>query len=378
MRLAFLTNNRFPPREGVARHVLEVAARLQARGHRVTVVARGAAMAPWRESAVGGVRVLHYPHRPVQPFHQALARRELSDWLAEGADGAELLHLHLPLLPPLPSRLPTVVTFHSPMLSDTAAIREPGLKPLLVKANARLFSRRYEQWHLDSAEAVVAVSNRVAAELAAGYRLRGRRPLVVPNGVDTDRFAFAPHAGRRGLLYVGRLGYRKGLPRLLDAFARLRPQGSLPELELTLAGEGPLEPLLRRRARELGIAGRVRFAGFLDRDGVRAELQAAAVFVNPADYETGPLTLLEAMACGAPVVTTPTGLALEMGLGAPLRMAHAEPVALAAAIRDVLADPEGAAARARAARARVVASFGWERVVDALERVYGARRDLAA
>jgi glycogen(starch) synthase len=261
------------------------------------------------------------------------------------------------------------------MLQDTGAINELGVKPLLVKLNARLFSRRYEQWYLDHATAVIGVSRGVADELAEGYRLRGRRAVVVPNGVDTDQFAFAPADGRRGLLYVGRLGYRKGLCRLLAAFAQVKPA---PGLELTLVGEGPLEALLRRRVLALGIAGRVRFAGFLDRAGVRAELQRAVLFVNPADYETGPLTLLEAMACGAPVVTTPTGLAVEMGLGAPLKIAAADAGSLAAAIEEVLAEPAAAACRALAARALVVDSYGWDRTVDALERIYGVRRVLAA
>lgn len=376
MRLAFVTNNRLPPREGIGRHVVEVATRLQARGHAVTLLARGEAFAPWAETRVAGLKVRHFPHFPLRPFHHAFARSELAAWIEAGADGADLVHAHLPLLPPLPARLPVVATFHSPMLQDTGAIAEGGLRPALIKANARLFSCRYEQWYLDHAEAVVAVSRQVAEELAAAYRLRGRRPRVVPNGVDTDFFALAPPEGRQGgLLYVGRLGYRKGLFRLLEAFAGLPYR---PGLELTLAGEGPLEAELRRRAQGLGIAGRVRFAGFLDRAGVRAELQRAACFVNPADYETGPLTLLEAMACGAPVVTTPTGLAAEMGLGAPLLVTAAEPAALARGIEEVLARPDAAAARARAARSLVVASFGWERAVDALERIYARRRERAA
>ena len=61
MRLAFLTNNRFPPREGIAWHVLEVAQRMQARGHVVTVLARGGAFAPWAETTVAGVRVRSFP-----------------------------------------------------------------------------------------------------------------------------------------------------------------------------------------------------------------------------------------------------------------------------------------------------------------------------
>ena len=163
MHLALLTNNRFPPREGIGRHLFEVARRLQARGHRVTVLARGRAFARWAESHVGGLQVRHYPHYPLQPFHHVLARSELTGWLRDGADGADLLHVHLPLLPPLP----VVATFHSPMLLDTAAIGEPGLKPVLIKANAVLFSSRYEQWYLDQAAALVAVSAAVVRELAS-------------------------------------------------------------------------------------------------------------------------------------------------------------------------------------------------------------------
>lgn len=375
MRIALLTNNRFPPREGIARHVLEVGARLRKRGHEITILARGASFASWSESIVGGLRVRHYPHYPLQPFHHTLARGELAAWLARGADGADLLHVHMPLLPPLATPLPLVVTFHSPMLQDTAAIHEPGLKPVLLKANARLFSRRYEQFYLDRARTVVAVSGQVADELADAYRLGGRRPTVIPNGVDAEFFGFAPAQGRRGLLYVGRLGYRKGLFRLLDAFAAL---GSHPRLDLTLAGEGPLEPELRRRAHALGIEDRLRFAGFLDRAGVRALLQRTACFINPADYETGPLTLLEAMACGAPVVTTPTGLAAEMGLGAPVSIAAPEPMALAAAVERVLIEQKAAADQARSARALVTTFYDWDRVVLELERVYGLRREQAA
>jgi glycosyltransferase involved in cell wall biosynthesis len=376
MRLAFLTNNRFPPREGIARHVLEVASRLRDRGHEVTILARGRAFAGWRETVVGGLRVRHYPHYPLQPLHHAMARTQLAGWLRDGADGAELLHVHLPLLPPLPTTLPVVATFHSPMLSDTGAIREPGLRPALIKANARLFSRYYEQWYLDRATRLIAVSGAVRTELEAGYRLHGRRAVVVPNGVDTDFFGFAPLNGRGpGIVYVGRLGYRKGLFRLLDAFARLPADLGR---ELVLVGEGPLEASLRRRAAALGIAGRVRFAGFLDRIAVRAELRDASCFVNPADYETGPLTLLEAMACGTPVVSTATGLANELASRPPLLIARPEPQALASAMAAVLRDPETAAARARVARSLVATRFDWEHTVDRLEVLYGLRREQAA
>ena len=84
------------------------------------------------------------------------------------------------------------------------------------------------------------------------------------------------------------------------------------------------------------------------------------------------------MASGAPVVTTPTGLAGEIGPQPPILLAAPEPTALATAISACLADPEAAAARAIRARALVEREYGWERVVDRLEAIYGIRERLAA
>lgn len=381
MRLALVTNNRLPPREGIGRHVVEVGRRLAARGHAVRLVARGSG-GSFREAEAEGLPLLEYPDPPVPPpFHHFVAHGALGRWLRAGADGAELLHLHLPLLPPLPLTpgLPRVVTVHSPMLTDSAAIGERGLRPVLLRLNALLLSSRLERRHLALADRVVAVSHGVRTELEAAYGVRAGVVEVVPNGVDTDFFRPAPDPGAaergRTILYVGRLGYRKGLGRLLDAFALVAADA---DLELALVGEGPLAEPLARQARDLGIAGRVRFPGFLGREELRAEFRSAACVVNPADYESGPLTLLEAMACGTPVVSTPTGLACELGPRPPLLVARPEPKALASSIEACLADEEASTARAERARALVARAFDWERVVDRLEAVYGLERLLAA
>ena len=186
------------------------------------------------------------------------------------AEVAELLHLHLPLLPCLRTRLPRLVTFHSPLLADVAAIREPGLLPAMIKANARLFGQVYEHAQIKAAAAIIAVSGNVDAELRRHYRLGGRRPVVIPNGVDVDFFAppdtgASPDPGappaRPTVLYVGRLGYRKGLGRLVAAMARLKDRF---DWRLAVAGEGPLEATLKAEAEVQGLAGRVDFLGFLE------------------------------------------------------------------------------------------------------------------
>lgn len=373
MKVALLTNNVLPPREGIGRHVLELGKHLCRRGHQVTALVPGDSWRHWGAATIDGIAVRRFPTCRVPPFHHALAFRALREWLARTADGADLLHIHLPLLPPLRTGLRTVVTVHSPMLTDSAAIAEPGVKPLLLRAQASLLSRHLEQGWLDRADEIVAVSAGVAAELARAYALRGRQPRVISNAVDATYFAPAPWAERyRRVLYVGRLGVRKGLFRLVDAVARVPD----PKLELVLVGEGPLRAALSRRVAELGLTSRVRFTGFLDRPGVRAQLRRAACFVNAADYETGPLTLLEALACATPVISTPTGLARELGAEPPLALVAAEPAAIAAAIVEILARPAAAAERAMAGRELVCRQFGWERAVDALEALY--RGDLRA
>lgn len=370
MRVALVTNNRLPPREGIGRHVIELARRLPAHGIEPVVVAKGRNRHFWQRLSVEGVNVALFPDAAVRPFQQEAIRALLQPWLDAGAEGAALLHLHLPLLPRLRTRLPRLVTFHSPLLADAAAIREPGLMPAMLKVNARLLGQVYERLQIRAAAAIVAVSGNVAVELEQQYGLGGRRPLVIPNGVDTAFFAppaEPPPADRQTILYVGRLGYRKGLARLLDAAARL---ASRPGWRLALAGEGPLAAELTARAEALGIADRVAFTGFLDRHALRDALHAAAVLVNPADYESGPLTLLEAMAAGTPVVTTPTGLVQDLDPPAPLLIAEPSAESLAAAIEAVLADPAAAAGRARRARALVIERFAWEEVAARTAALY--------
>ena len=240
MRIALLTNNTLPAHEGIGRHVTEVARRLSLRGHRVVVAARGTSLVGWEDAIVEGVRVRRYPHLPLRPLHHAIDRVALQTWLDAGADGADVVHVHLPLFPPLRPSRALIATFHTPMLPDTAAIHEPGLQSRLIRLNARLLSRGFEQWYLDQATTVLAVSDRVRHELAASYKTRGRQILVVENGVDTVHFGFAPLAGRSGeILYVGRLGFRKGLARLLEAFALLGRAGAT---RLVICGDGPLSP----------------------------------------------------------------------------------------------------------------------------------------
>jgi glycosyltransferase involved in cell wall biosynthesis len=190
---------------------------------------------------------------------------------------------------------------------------------------------------------------------------------VVRCGIDVDAYAFRiralpVEAPVRGLC-VASLEEYKGHGVLLDALA-LHGRG-LERLSLTFVGSGRLRPALERRVRALGLGGRIRFAGALPQGAVLRELERADVFVLPSvvasdgQMEGVPVALMEAMACGVPVVSTELS-----GIPELVRPAETgvlarpgDPASLAAALRSVLDDPETVAARCRRARALVEAEF---------------------
>jgi L-malate glycosyltransferase len=141
-----------------------------------------------------------------------------------------------------------------------------------------------------------------------------RKPIeVIRNGVDLPRYAHGSRhdvrqrlgldANRRYVVCIARLHPVKDHAMLLRAFARVAV--ALPDVDLLLAGEGPLRAALVAQSQALGIAARVRFLGV--RDDVPDILQAADVFALTSITEAASLTLLEAMASALPVVVTEVG-----------------------------------------------------------------------
>jgi glycosyltransferase involved in cell wall biosynthesis len=132
------------------------------------------------------------------------------------------------------------------------------------------------------------------------------RIFVSRCGIDLGAFrppgegARAAGDGRLHILCVGRLSPEKGHRGLLEAFAALLEGGV--DAQLCLLGEGPERAALEARCRELALGERVSLPGSADEEGVRRALHAADVFALPSLMEGLPVVLMEAMACGVPVV----------------------------------------------------------------------------
>ena len=129
---------------------------------------------------------------------------------------------------------------------------------------------------------------------------------IVRCGLDLDEYKFRPpRPGVKRLLCVARVSYEKGLAFLIDAVAELRGRGH--DFELHLAGDGPDRAFLEDLTRRRGLTDRVTFLGYRTEAEVRRELEEADIFVLPSFVEGVPVSAMEAMAAGVPVIATNVG-----------------------------------------------------------------------
>ena len=221
---------------------------------------------------------------------------------------------------------------------------------------------------------IMAVSREVQARYVRDLRVPERKLTVVPNGIAVSPTVRAPDPALRAELVKGRPDYvvltparlheQKGHTYLLEAAAQV------PDATFVLAGDGPLRARLEARARELGVAERCIFLGH--RSDIAELLAAADLFVLPSLYEGLPVSVLEAMAAGRPVVATAIGGTDEAvtheltGLLVP----PSDPGALASAIRRLRSDPALAGRLAAAGRERVEREFSSLATAGSVMRIY--------
>lgn len=152
----------------------------------------------------------------------------------------------------------------------------------------------------------ITALSRALVEAVAAIGVQAEQIRVIPNGVDTQAFIPAVDQSRdETILFVGSFIERKGVGYLLTAMQEVFRL--FPTYRLVLVGEGPQYMMLKRLADTLGIAQRVVFVGFQSQDQVRAQMQRAKLLVLPSLEEGQGVVLLEALACGTPVVASKIG-----------------------------------------------------------------------
>ncbi|WP_425257365.1 glycosyltransferase family 4 protein [Rubrivivax sp. RP6-9] len=316
-----------------------------------------------RREVHNGIEVSHprYPTLPkigmtLAPFFMALgARAALREVQREGFD-FDLIDAH----------------YYYPDGVAAAILAWWFAKPLVVTArgtdvnlipNHRL-PRLLIQWAARRAGASIGVSAALVERMRE-LHMDADRLHVMRNGVDAQRFRPLPMAQARAtlglagdpvLLGVGNLYEHKGQRLVVEAFARLAQRR--PQATLLLVGDGPDRELLRQSAVRLGLGDRVRLVGTVPNTDLAAWYSAADVMVLGSSREGWPNVLLEAMACGTPVVASAVGGIPEVVASAEVGRVVAERTAAAfeAAIEELLeARPDRTQVR------RYAEGFGWDR-----------------
>lgn len=293
LRLAFLTELYTPSVGGQEVFFQELAEAMVRRGHTVDVYCIGHKPGLAADETINGVRLHRKPNsgRYMNPVVPALRRAwsNIAVYSAgmrkvaktEAHDFYLLNQWPLMHVPALPRRTRARTGIHwceirqDPILSTL----QKRLPPL-VRAN-------------------FAVSAAVAAEIEAQS---GQSPVVVlPSGIQLERYRRAPRSDRSGVLYLGRIAAHKNLPLLVDAFEIAVDRGLTGDL--IIAGGGPASEEISAYARQSRVADRITVPGPVSEDEKIELLSQAAVFAMPSRREGFPRVITEAMASGLPVVT---------------------------------------------------------------------------
>jgi len=357
----------FPPQEGIGRYVSSVSKFLIERGHDITVITRSPSRRTKRKH-VGDIHVIEASFLPVYPFHVSLHGVFVERQLRQLCPDLDIVHIHTPLSPVVRSRLPIISTLHSTLLGDAGNYEFTDLRSIAIKLLTYSFGRYLMSELIRRSEIVTTVSRFISDDVKKHFRVE-REPVIIGNGVDCDAFSPSSLSGNKNyVLYVGRLSYGKGLFDLLECARHFTKSG----LFLVLAGKGILEEKLRKRAQTMQIGNKVIFAGQLGQENLVRLYRDALALVVSSRYEAGPLVMLEAMACGTPVISTPVGTATEAinswsnGIIVPQR----SPEKMAEAILTLSEDDRLRKKLSRNARRTILERFTWESVVNRVEECY--------
>ena len=262
---------------------------------------------------------------------------------------------------PFWSPAPVVLTIH-----DVSYERHPQWYPYRRDWARRAFYRRSAH----AAAHVLTVSRFSATEITAAYRISMEGMTVTPLGVDEGFAPLEPGiplelpAGVAPpyVLHVGDLHERRNLPMLVDAVLTTRRQGgALSAISLVLAGaDRGVGDAISAMAARAGAREAVRLLGPVTERRLRGLYRGAAALVYPSFYEGFGLPLVEAMACGTPVIASNVTSIPEVVGDGGLLLDPSDTNAWAGAIRDVASD-EHVRARWRAAALRRAAAFTWQR-----------------
>jgi glycosyltransferase involved in cell wall biosynthesis len=284
-------------------------------------------------------------------------------------DGLSLLHMTY-VAPPILA-CPLILSIHDVSYRVYPQFFSPRVRlllGLLVRPGARRAAR------------IITISESAKRDIVRFYRVPPERIVVTPLAAggqfrpqsesDVSRVRRSYKLPTRYILAVGNVQPRKNLPRLVRAFGTLVTD--IPDLALVIAGQSGWQGSeVEATVRQLGLAERVRFTGFVPNADLPALYGGAELFCYPSLYEGFGLPPLEAMACGTPTVTSNTASLPEVVGDAAVTVDPTSVAEISSALRSLLEDPRRRADYSRRGIARA-ALFSWDHTARLTRDVYAA------
>lgn len=249
---------------------------------------------------------------------------------------------------PLSSNCRSVVTLH-----DLIPLRFPRRTSPLTP-----YFRYYIPQVLKQAEHILCDSEATAKDAFDFYKIPYKKMTVVPISYDEDHFRFLDLPTKNYFLYIGRHDPYKNLERLIAAFASLPDRN----YELWIAGspDDRYTPILLAQAKELGVASRVKFLSYVPYAELPSLLNGAIALVFPSLWEGFGLPVLEAMACGTPVITSNLSSIPEVAGDAAILIDPYNVAAIAQAMQEITINSVLRAGLRQQGRDRAT-QFSWEK-----------------
>lgn len=308
LRIGLFTDTYAPQVNGVSISLQLVSEGLQRKGHQVTIFAPR--IPGYKDDQPGVVRLPSLKYLNDPPIYVAVLGTPRSTWSLTRKH-FDVLHAHSPLTVGLlayftasTKNLPLIYTYHTSITDYTHYLKVIGGTGVIRHA-ARWFSTT----STNLGDQIVVPSRKFHSLL---LEQKVTKPIhIIPNGIDLSNFKTAKHPDslrkKLGLkpdapilLSVGRIDPEKRLDFLIDAFVRLADR--IPEAQLVFAGDGSARKKLEEHAAATKVNDRIHFLGMVNRAGLPDLLHDATVFLSASTTEVHPISVIEAIASGLPLV----------------------------------------------------------------------------
>jgi glycosyltransferase involved in cell wall biosynthesis len=290
---------------GIGYYVYNLLNKLLERNHELTLYTRGSINKTIKEID-NNITIYKTPILPIYPFHIFSQGYFLNKLLSKEETSYDLIHCHSPIIPVPKSNLPIITTIHTLYKNDTKNIEHVELRAYVEKLQSKfLYSTEMDLFN--KSRQITTVSRKLVKEIY-DYGFHKNNVSYLGNGVDEGKY----HPNNKDykndemyILFVGRIGYRKGVFDFLKCAESLIEQKK--NVRFFMIGTGPLLEKVKKSVQEKNLMNKIEIPGYISENRLLELYRNAYLILIPSYYEGLPNVLLESMSSGVPAIATNVG-----------------------------------------------------------------------